>query len=263
MSYLCLVVSEGVILDQTGIWKRAGVSCHSGAGIIHCESTCVAVALLLPCSGWGTTSADIPAAAESTAAHLWALHRVVGNMAMLTWPADQSCGRHRTLQLGGGGKGVGEAPHPHGWDAMGQLALGALRGVKGRRGRLSYVSLPAFALPRKVCKPAWWSDAGPCLFLGWTGGDGGRTRGPEPASAAGTPAAPLSTTRTTSCCGRPTRTSAGRCAARFPAPAAAPSRTRPSAGWCALLSEPFSDWMTCTVHKAPARPWPCPASSGR
>lgn len=50
-------------------------------------------------------------------------------MAMLTWPADQSCGRHRTLQLGGGGKGVGEAPHPHGGDAMGQLALGALRGV--------------------------------------------------------------------------------------------------------------------------------------
>lgn len=60
---------------------------------------------------------------------------------MLTWPAHQSCGRHRALQLGGGGEGVGEAPHPHGRDAMGQLALGALRGggggVKGRRGRSS------------------------------------------------------------------------------------------------------------------------------
>lgn len=32
-------------------FERADVSCHSGAGVIHCESTCVAVALLLPCSG--------------------------------------------------------------------------------------------------------------------------------------------------------------------------------------------------------------------
>lgn len=93
-----------------------------------CESTCIAVALLLPCSGWGTTSADIPAAVESTAAHLWTLHRAVGNMGVLTWPADQSRGRHRTLQLGGWGEGVGDAPHPHRWDPMGQLALGALRG---------------------------------------------------------------------------------------------------------------------------------------
>lgn len=43
-------------------------------------------------------------------------------MGVLTWPADQSCGRHRTLQLGGGGEGVGDAPH----STVGQLALGAL-----------------------------------------------------------------------------------------------------------------------------------------
>lgn len=72
---------------------------------------------------------------------------------MLTWPADQSRGRHRTLQLGGGGKGVGEAPHPHGRDAVGQLALGAL--VEDTEGcfsssRFTYI----LNLPFKVCRPA-------------------------------------------------------------------------------------------------------------
>lgn len=45
--------------------------------------------------------------------------------------------------------------------------------------------------------------------------------GPEPASAAETQAAPLSATRTRCYHGRPTRTSADRCAALFPALAAA------------------------------------------
>lgn len=40
---------------------------------------------------------------------------------------------------------------------------------------------------------------------------------PEPASAAETPAAPLSTMRMRSYCGTPVRTSAGKCAALFPA----------------------------------------------
>lgn len=43
---------------------------------------------------------------------------------------------------------------------------------------------------------------------------------PELASAAETPAAPLSTTRMRSYCGTPVRMSAGRCAALFPAPVA-------------------------------------------
>lgn len=146
------------------------------------------------------------------------------------------------------------------WDSWPWELCGELR---ADREAWVPLSLLTFAFPCRVCEPAWWSDAGPCLFLGWTGADGGRTHEPEPASAAGTPAAPLSTTRTMSCCGGLTRTSAGKCAVRFPAPAAAPSRKRLSACWCAPLSEPFSDWMTCTVHKARARLSPCPASSGR
>lgn len=115
---------QGLLLDQTGVWKSRCQAPESGC--YSCESTCVAVALLLPCSGWGTTSADIPAAADPTAAHLWTLDRAVRNMGVLTWPIDQSCGRHCALQLGGGGKGVGDAPHPQWWDtAVGQLALSA------------------------------------------------------------------------------------------------------------------------------------------
>lgn len=130
--------SRLLFLDQTGIWERADVRRQSWASVaISCESTCVTVALLLPCSGWGTASADIPAAADPTAAHLWTLHRAVGNMAVLTWPADQSCGRHRTLQLGGGGEGVGDAPH----STVGQLALGGL-GTGGGRAELDVRRAP-------------------------------------------------------------------------------------------------------------------------
>lgn len=121
-----------------------------GRCYIICESTCVAVALLLPCSGWGTTSADIPAAAESTAAHLWTLHRAVGNMGVLTWPADQSSGCHRTLQLGGGGEAVWDASHSHWWDTMGQLAVGGLRGVRGvERGLELQLHAPHLCFPYK------------------------------------------------------------------------------------------------------------------
>lgn len=60
-------------------------------------------------------------------------------MGMLTWSADQSCSRHRTLQLGGGGEGVGDTPQSQWWDiATGQLALCALRGVKKHGEKLSY-----------------------------------------------------------------------------------------------------------------------------
>lgn len=57
-------------------------------------------------------------------------------MGMLTWPADQGCGGHCTLQLGGGGEGVGDASDSH---TMGQMALGALH----RRGAFEKHKAPS------------------------------------------------------------------------------------------------------------------------
>lgn len=118
---------------------------------------------------------------------------------------------------------------------------------------------------RNWFQPAWWSDGESCWLLGWPGGGaGGRTLWREPASAAETPAALLSSTkRMRSYCGRLVRTSAEKCAARFPALVAELWRTQLSAYWYARLSKPFFDWMTCTVRRGLLHLLSCHASSGR
>lgn len=69
-------------------------------------------------------------------------------MAVLTWPADQSRGRHRTLQLGGGGEGVGDAPHSNWGDTVGQLALGGLGMEEGAELDLRRVPRCVFSFKR-------------------------------------------------------------------------------------------------------------------
>lgn len=186
-------------------------------------------------------------------------------MGVLTWPADQSCGRHRTLQLGGGGEGVGDAPHSNWGDTVGQLALGGLGKEEGGGVRPAASAWVRFLLQTMSRhQPAWWSGAGWCWRPGWPGGGAaGKMLGPAPVSAAETQAAPLLARRTRSYYGRLTRTSADKCAALFPAPVAALWQMHLSADWCALLLKPFSGWMTCTVHRGRPRPFPCPASSGK
>lgn len=231
--------------------KRADFRCQIFRCRYSCESTWGAVALLLPCSGWGTTSADTLAAAESTAAHLWTLDRMWGNMGVLTWPADQGCGRHCALQLGGGGEGVGDTPHPQWGATMGQLALGTL-------GHRREGWLTGTFTGKTVCKtqhqPAWWTDGEGCWLFGQPGGGAGvRMLSPEPASDAETPAALLwwmKRLMKRSCCGRWVRRPAEWSAARFPALAAALWRTQLSACWCARPSEPSFDWRTCNLHRA-------------
>lgn len=95
-------------------------------------------------------------------------------MGMLTWPADQSCGRHCALQLGGGGKGVGDASHPHWWDTVGQVTLWALREV-GRHEKAVWAAVgfdSAGVLLKRTkcfltCLMEWWWMRFPRLAWWW------------------------------------------------------------------------------------------------
>lgn len=271
---LCKVGTEevqGLLLDQTGIWKRADVRRHSWADIIYY----MWVYLYYCCSAssmhwmrhylrWYSCRRRFHCCSPLNSGQSGGKH---GRAYLAGWPKlppplRSAAGRRRRRS---GGRPSPRLMRHHGTAGPGS-SEGSEETQKGRWVDFTAASTAQVFLftGKKWLKPAWWSDGEECCLLGWPGGGaGGRTLWTEPASAAETPAALLSTMKMRSYCGRLVRTPAGRYAALFPALAAVLWQTHLSAYWYAQLSKPFSDWMTCTVHRGLPRLLSCPASSGR